>query len=162
MHGPLSWYAAWATERWSDLPWQVFDPTVSQRMPTFAESELVFASVVVVALLHAGTRSPGSVRRRYLLLWCCSLVGGAANDVVFSWLPVVDNFWREKYMSHLSPCNDTAAATDTSGQLPVHVGRRPGNNHANSAFPTVPLWRLHCVLVFTDSCSLAVGAISCL
>lgn len=95
MEGPLGWYAAWASERWSDLPWRVFDSTVSQRMPTFAESELVFAVVALVALMHAGTRPPGSVRRQYLLLWCCSLVGGAANDIVFSWLPVVDNFWRE-------------------------------------------------------------------
>lgn len=95
----LAWYTTWVTDRWSDLPWRVFDPTVSERMPTFAESELAFAVVALVALLHAGTRSPNSARRYYLLLWCCSLVGGAANDIVFSWLPIVDNFWRESRLS---------------------------------------------------------------
>ena len=99
MKALLAWYTAWATERWSQLPWQVFDPTVSQRMPSFVESEVVFAVVALTGLLHAGTRSPSSVRRHHLLLWCCSIIGGAPNDIVFSWLPVVDNFWREEQPS---------------------------------------------------------------
>jgi len=90
-----------ATERWGDLPWRMYDSEVWERHPTFAESEawsvhtqsaaacghlrLVsdrlrglasFWCVGVVCFLHAYSRPAGPVRQHYLLLWCCSLVGG--------------------------------------------------------------------------------------
>lgn len=60
-------------------------------------------SVGLVCFLHAYSRPAGPVRQHYLLLWCCSLVGGLANDVVFSWLPVVDNFWHAQASVMLTP-----------------------------------------------------------
>ena len=57
-------------------------------------TELVFAAVGAISLLHAASRPAGPPRQHYLLLWVSSLLGGLSNDVFFSWLPLVDNFWH--------------------------------------------------------------------
>ena len=66
-------------------------------------TELAFAAVGAISLLHAASRPAGPPRQHYLLLWVSSLLGGLANDVFFSWLPLVDNFWHAQATLMVTP-----------------------------------------------------------
>ena len=90
-----------ATEDGHDA-FRVYTPLAQQleTQPTFPLCEALFAAAALLALLHAlapllrrGGGSAAPPYRRLVFLAIC-LLGGAANDVFFMCLPLVDNFWH--------------------------------------------------------------------
>ena len=89
-------------KRFQGLPWKVIDTSVVERHPTFVLCELTYVAIAVLGFVHALSQ-PGPERRRHLVLYACALLGGIGNDVFFTFLPVVDNFWHAQATFMLSP-----------------------------------------------------------
>jgi hypothetical protein len=68
------------------------------RMPTFVLAECSFFLVTFFCLIHAWTRSTSNPagRRRHILLFIFSVIGGCANDLLFMTMPLTDNFWHSQ------------------------------------------------------------------
>jgi hypothetical protein len=88
---------------WSHMPWHFVDPTVYQRMPSFVLAEVVYTTNFLLGLGHALSLRDKRARHYHLLLWVAALLGGVGNDVFFTWLPVVDNFFHAQATFMLSP-----------------------------------------------------------
>ena len=89
--------------RWNHLPWVAFDSTVGERQAPFVWNESAFAVVAILTFAHACCQPAGPHRQLHKLLYMCSLFGGLANDVLFSYLPIVDNFWHAQATVMLTP-----------------------------------------------------------
>eukprot|EP01065_Artemidia_motanka_P047995 TRINITY_DN763_c0_g2_i1.p1 TRINITY_DN763_c0_g2~~TRINITY_DN763_c0_g2_i1.p1 ORF type:complete len:456 (+),score=142.90 TRINITY_DN763_c0_g2_i1:68-1369(+) len=89
-------------QRWSHIPWKVYNPEAVDKLPTFVLGEFLFFGVVLIALIHA-LQCTGEERKKHLLLFAVSSVGGLANDVVFMTLPIVNNFWHGAAMFMINP-----------------------------------------------------------
>ena len=74
---------------WASWPWMFVDPSVRERMPTFAVAEVLYTVVFLSACAHASLSG-----RKHVALLVASFFGGIGNDVFFMWIPVVDNFWH--------------------------------------------------------------------
>ena len=90
--------------RWAHLPWQLVDFTVLERMPSFVIAEAVYTVSFLLGLAHAlCCSSDRRCQRLHTLLWFAALLGGIGNDIFFTWLPVVDNFFHAQATLMLSP-----------------------------------------------------------
>ena len=78
----------------SGVPWKYVDLSVGKRMPSFVVNEFLWILVAVSCLSHAMTRKTLQSRRRHLILLISAVLGGVANDIIFMYLPLVDNFWQ--------------------------------------------------------------------
>ena len=84
------------------LPWQPsYDATVIDRMPTFSIIECQWFALSILCLAHALMQDTHN-RRNHLLLWVVAVFAGSMNDIIFMWLPLVDNFFHAQatFMLH--------------------------------------------------------------
>ena len=87
---------------WNHLPWKVVDITVltEGRHTTFALAELTYTFIFLLGLYHACHQKH---QRLHLTIFFAAIVGGLGNDIFFSFLPVVDNFWHAQGMLMITP-----------------------------------------------------------
>jgi hypothetical protein len=77
-----------------EIPWKVIDTSVISRMPSFVAEEFMWFSIIICCFFHASSRKSGVARRNHHLLFITAILGGVANDIIFMYLPLVDNFWQ--------------------------------------------------------------------
>lgn len=77
-----------------DVPWKYVDFTVSERMPSVVANECLWLIITFCCFVHAYTRKSPESRMIHYVLFFASILGGIANDIIFMYLPLVDNFWQ--------------------------------------------------------------------
>jgi hypothetical protein len=80
--------------------WRVWKSWSEQwtALPSFLLIEYTFYLLVLSTLAHALRHS-----RAHIYVWLLAFVAGAANDIFFMALPVVDNFWQAQATLMLTP-----------------------------------------------------------
>ncbi len=93
-----------------DFPWQPVDPLGTlARHSSFACAEAVFFCTAAAGVWHAlapaaaGSAAAPHRRRRRGALLLAAVLGGLGNDVIFSWLPLVDNFFHAQGALMVTP-----------------------------------------------------------
>ena len=92
----------WEMDNWAAWPWKTVDETVFSRMPTYAFAEVVYIALGFFCLLHA-VAQPGAARQKHMLLFLCAMFGGLANDIIFMFMPLTENFWHGQATLMLTP-----------------------------------------------------------
>jgi hypothetical protein len=70
-----------------------YDGTVLDRMPAFVFAETQWIILSFLCLMHA-LMQESKTRGNHLLLWVVAVCAGTMNDIIFMWLPLVDNFFH--------------------------------------------------------------------
>jgi hypothetical protein len=84
-------------DRFEEFPWSFNNfEVVYQNIPSFLICEAVYSINFIICLLHLILQNDKAIRRQQGCLFCCALLGGLGNDVIFSFLPLVDNFFHSQ------------------------------------------------------------------
>ena len=90
--------------RFDEFPWACWNfNSVYQSIPSFLLCEVVYSLNFLICVFHLLTQNNRTVRARQLILFLCALLGGIGNDVIFSFLPVVDNFFHSQAALMVTP-----------------------------------------------------------
>jgi hypothetical protein len=95
--------------RWLHFPWSHVDLTVGSRHPSYPLEELTSLTIFLMGLCHAMTQKRPRSRRIHLVLLVSAFLGGIGGDVIFSYLPLVDNFYHAQASVMITP------------RLPLHI-----------------------------------------
>ena len=88
-------------------PWQVVNLSTVERMPAFALNEAMWFLLSSLCIYHSVSFKDPAERRKHVLLFFCAVCTGLANEHIFMYLPLVDNFWHAQATVMLSarfPC----------------------------------------------------------
>ena len=93
-------------ERFAHLEqWKFIDfKNMGVNLPSFVYCEAFFGLLFALSWYHAFCLQSSQAKRRYqICLFLAALLGGVGNDVIFTFLPLVDNFWHSQGTVMLSP-----------------------------------------------------------
>ena len=77
------------------FPWRHLDLTIAAAHTSYPFAEWSSVLCCALALAHACAQpAAGGRRSRHLVLFAASFVGGIGGDVIFTWLPLADNFFH--------------------------------------------------------------------
>jgi hypothetical protein len=77
------------------FPWRHLDLTIAAAHTSYPFAEWSSFLCCALALAHACAQpAAGGGRSRHLVLFAASFVGGIGGDVIFTWLPLADNFFH--------------------------------------------------------------------
>ena len=84
--------------KWNHIPWSFYTnpQLVHERLPTFVFGEFLFFLLSLVCFIHA-------VKKKNLFIWIATVIVGCTNDVIFMYLPAVDNFFHAQGTIMLTP-----------------------------------------------------------
>lgn len=90
--------------RFDEFPWSVNNlDLVLENIPSFLICEFVYTANFFICLVHLLYQKDERVRMQQGCLFCCALLGGLGNDVIFSFLPLVDNFFHSQAAIMITP-----------------------------------------------------------
>ena len=90
-------------DRWSGFRWRHVSPQAAADQPALPIEEASCLLVALLCVAHARSQSGSGARSRHTLLLLCAVIGGLGGDVIFSWLPLADNFFHAQATVMVTP-----------------------------------------------------------